>query len=183
MFYTLTIKDHVRVPPHLFNEDVNLAVKTALKEKFTGLIARDFGVVISIGEVHNIGEGIVIPGDGASYYECSFDLIVFKPELQEVLFGKVVEITEFGAFVNIGPLDGMIHISQTMDDIVTFSKSKVLSGKESKRNLKIGDKCKAKIIALSFKEVMNPKIGLTMRQKYLGKDEWVAEDIVKERGE
>ncbi len=183
MFYKLTIKDHVRVPPHLFNENVDVAVRSALKEKFTGLIDRDFGVVISIGDVHEIGEGIVIPGDGASYYECSFDLVVFKPELQEIVFGRVVEITEFGAFINIGPLDGMIHISQTMDDIVTFSKSKVLSGKESKKNLKIGDRCKAKIIALSFKEVMNPKIGLTMRQKYLGKEEWINEDIAKERGE
>ena len=69
----------------------------------------------------------------------------------------------------------MIHISQTMDDFVSFSKSNTLTGKESKRSLKIGDSCKARIIAVSYKDLSNPKIGLTMRQPGLGKDDWAKE--------
>jgi DNA-directed RNA polymerase subunit E'/Rpb7 len=38
--------------------------------------------------------------------------------------------------------------------------------------LKVGDICKARIIAVSYKDLSNPKIGLTMRQIGLGKDEW-----------
>ena len=81
--------------------------------------------------------------------------------------------------MNIGPIEGMIHISQTMDDFVSFSKDKVLVGKENKRTLKVGDKCKARIIAVSFKDLSNPKLGLTMRQPYLGKTEWVDEENEK----
>ncbi|MEK6868091.1 MAG: DNA-directed RNA polymerase, partial [Nanoarchaeota archaeon] len=66
--------------------------------------------------------------------------------------------------------------SQTMDDFVSFGKDKVLVGKESKRTLKVGDVCKAKIIAISFKELTNPKLGLTMRQGGLGKLEWADEE-------
>ena len=76
----------------------------------------------------------------------------------------------------MGPTDGMIHISQTMDDFVSFAKDKVLTGKESKRALKVGDKCRARIIAVSIKDPTNPKLGLTMRQAGLGKLEWVEED-------
>ena len=94
--------------------------------------------------------------------------MIFKPELQEVVFGKVTDITNFGAFVNMGPIEGMVHISQTMDDFVSFSKSGALIGKDSKRTLKLNDKCKARIIAISFKDVTTPKIGLTMRQPGLG---------------
>ena len=59
-----------------------------------------------------------------------------------------------------------------MQNFVSFSKDKVLQGKESKNVLKIADKCRAKIIAVSYKDLSHPKIGLTMRQKNLGNVEW-----------
>jgi len=71
----------------------------------------------------------------------------------------------------------MVHIGQSMDDYVSLSKDKVLTGRDTKRTLKVGDVCKARIIAVSFKESSNPKIGLTMRQAGLGKLEWIAEDL------
>jgi DNA-directed RNA polymerase subunit E' len=69
----------------------------------------------------------------------------------------------------------MIHVSQTMDDFVSFSKEKTLAGKESKKTLKINDICRARIIAVSFKDPLNPKLGLTMRQQGLGRLDWVEE--------
>ena len=62
-----------------------------------------------------------------------------------------------------------------MDDFVSFSKEKTLSGKESKKTLKVNDVCRARIIAVSFKDPLNPKLGLTMRQPGLGKLEWIEE--------
>jgi DNA-directed RNA polymerase subunit E' len=100
--------------------------------------------------------------------------------MQEVVLGKIRDIADFGAFMNLGPIEGMIHVSQAMDDFVTLSKEKVLTGKDSKRALKVGDKCRARIIAISFKDVTNPKLGLTMRQEYLGKLEWIDEDKNKQ---
>ena len=90
------------------------------------------------------------------------------------------EIANFGAFINMGCIDGMIHISQTMDDFVSFSKSNTLVGKNSKRVLKKGDQCLARIVAVSYK-TEQPKIGLTMRQPGLGKLEWIADDKRKSK--
>lgn len=59
---------------------------------------------------------------------------------------------------------------------VSFSKEKTLSGKESKKTLKINDICRARIIAVSFKDPLNPKLGLTMRQQGLGKLDWLGEE-------
>ena len=63
----------------------------------------------------------------------------------------------------------------------SFSKSNVLTGKETKRNLKVGDLCRARVIAVSYKDVSNPKIGLTMRQHRLGALSWIEEDMKKEK--
>ncbi|MBI2130447.1 DNA-directed RNA polymerase [Candidatus Woesearchaeota archaeon] len=180
MFYKVELKDHIRVPPNLFGKEVKESILERIKKKYDGYISKDLGVVIGVLDVKTIGEGIIIPGDGASYYDTAFEMATFKPELQEVVIGKIRDIAEFGAFINIGPIDGMIHISQTMDDFVSFSKEKALTGKESKRVLKVGDVCRARIIAISFKDPLNPKIGLTMRQPGLGKIEWIKEDESKE---
>lgn len=176
MFYKVEVKDHIRVPPNLFGLPLEDAVIKRINAKYNGFISKDLGIVIDVSGVKDIGEGIIIAGDGASYYEVSFELLTFKPEMQEVVVGRIKDIAEFGAFINIGPIDGMIHISQTMDDFVSFSKDKTLLGKESKRSLKVGDICRARIIAVSFKDVLNPKLGLTMRQQGLGRLDWIKED-------
>ena len=176
MFYKIELKDHIRVPPNLFNLPLEEAVIKRIKTKYNGLISKDLGIVVDVSGMKDIGEGVIIPGDGASYYDVSFELLTFKPEMQEVVVGKIKDIAEFGAFINIGPIDGMIHISQTMDDFVSFSKDKTLAGKETKRTLKVNDLCRARIIAVSFKDVLNPKLGLTMRQQGLGRLDWIKEE-------
>ena len=176
MFYKVELKDHIRVPPNLFNLPLEEAVIKRIKTKYNGFISKDLGIVIDVDRMKEIGEGVIIAGDGASYYDVSFELLTFKPEMQEIVLGKIKDIAEFGAFINIGPIDGMIHISQTMDDFVSFSKDKTLSGKETKRILKVGDLCRARIIAISFKDTLNPKLGLTMRQAGLGRLDWIKEE-------
>ncbi|MFA5141382.1 MAG: DNA-directed RNA polymerase [Candidatus Woesearchaeota archaeon] len=180
MFYLSQIIDHIRVAPSDFGLEKTEAIIKSIKKSYEGYISKDLGIVIDVGDVQDVKEGVIIPGDGASYYETTFNLIVYKPELQEVVVGNIKDIAEFGAFLNLGPIEGMIHISQTMDDFVSFAKDKTLAGKDSKRSLKVGDVCRARMIALSFKDISNPKLGLTMRQKGLGRLDWSEEEKEKE---
>lgn len=176
MFYKTKVQDHIRVPPTSFGLDLNDAVIKEAKRKFSGYLSKEVGVVIDALDVDEVGEGIVIPGDGATYYQATFSLLTFKPDMQEVVLGKIRDIADFGAFVNLGPMEGMVHISQTMNDFVSFSKEKALSGKDTSRVLKVGDKVRARIIAISFKDITAPKLGLTMRQQGLGKEDWSSEE-------
>jgi DNA-directed RNA polymerase subunit E' len=179
MFYKVKLADFVRVPPTLFGLDIKEAIIKRLKKKYEGYISKDLGFVVDISNIESIEDGVIIPGDGASYYQTNFDVLVFRPELQEVVLGKIRDIADFGAFISMGPVEGMIHISQSMDDFVSFSKDKVLLGKESKRSLKVGDLCRARLIAISYKDLSNPKLGLTMRQQRLGRLDWLDEEPEK----
>ena len=182
MFYKTKVRDHIRVSPDKFDLELKLAIVKEVKSKFEGFISRDVGIVIDVGDIKEVKDGVIIPGDGSPYYECVFELFTFKPEMQEIVLGKIKDIADFGAFISVGPTEGMVHVSQTMDDFVSFSKDKVLLGKESKRSLKIGDDCHAKVIAVSYKDPTNPKLGLTMRQTGLGKPEWAEEEKAKAAG-
>jgi DNA-directed RNA polymerase subunit E' len=178
MFYITEVEDYVRVEPRLFGLPTGEAVEQQLNETYSEYYDKELGKVITVIEVLNVGDGVIIPGDGAAYYNSRFKILVWRPELQEITYGIIDEITTFGAFINLGMVKGMIHVSQTMDDFVSFNKTGTLSGKKNKRILKKGDLCLARIVALSHKGG-ELKIGLTMRQPGLGKLEWVSEEKKK----
>ena len=179
MFYLLEVEDHVRVEPKHFGLPTHEAIEKQIKESYVNKINKELGYVIAFVSVDAVKDGVLIPGDGAAYYKSVFKIIVWRPELHELVYGTISEITNFGAFMQVGPAEGMIHISQSMDDYVSLSKTGTLSGKNSKRSLAKGDDCIARIVAVSYKGD-SPKIGLTMRQPGLGKVEWLTEDRKKQ---
>lgn len=180
MFYLIEAEDYVRVAPENFGLPVREAIIKELEKAYENLIEEDIGIVLKVIDVKEVGEGVIIPEDGAVYYNAKFILLAFKPEINELVYGKISQITSFGAFVNIGVIDALIHISQTMDDFVSFSKTNSLIGKNTKKSLKKGDLCLARIVAISYKTTP-PKIGLTMRQPGLGKLEWIEKEKKKKK--
>ncbi|MBI4095885.1 MAG: DNA-directed RNA polymerase [DPANN group archaeon] len=178
MYYRSQIDGVARIEPKLFGEELKQAISLQLKADYEGKPNPELGMVIAIVAVDEIGEGVIIPGDGAAYYRSKFTAIHYLPEINELVEGDIKDIAKFGAFVDFGPFEGMVHVSQAMDDFVSFSKSGALQGKQSNRILKVGDKVRARVIAVSFRDPKGPKIGLTMRQPYLGKQEWI-DDLVK----
>ena len=166
--------------------DSSQVIEDVLKEKLEGRVDKKIGMIVAITDIVEIGEGKILIGDGGVYYETTFDAIVFRPQIQEIIEGKVIEIVEFGAFVGIGPMDGLLHVSQISDEYISYDeKNARLVGKESGRELKEGDVVRVRIVAISLneREPGESKIGLTMRQPALGKLEWIEEALKKEKVE
>lgn len=173
------MEDEIPVPPTKLNLNTEDAVIESIGDRFEGKIYSDIGIVLAATEVEKVGEGRILPGDPSVYYPVSFKLLTWMPKEHEVVEGEVVDITEFGAFVRCGALDGLVHVSQVMDDFVSYDeKNSQLIGKQTRRILREGDAVKARIISISFKE--QSKLGLTMRQPLLGANRWVEVEKPKE---
>lgn len=180
MYRIITVEDRIRVPPEKLGLKVSEAVKQAVQEKIEGLLDPRLGVVLSVVAIDKIGEGKILPEDPGVYYQTTFKLLTYKPELHELVYGKVVDNTEFGSFIRIGAIDGLAHISQLMDDFVSFdAKNSLFLGRETKKVLKEGDDVRARVIAISWGE--QNKIGLTMRQNLLGSLHWIEEEKRKKK--
>lgn len=180
MYKVLEVKDKVRVPPIKFSLPALDAVKSSLEDKWEGLVDKNLGIILAVLSVDDVGEGRILPEDGAIHYPTAFKIMVYRPDLHEVVKGEIIDVTEFGAFIRIGPIDGMIHVSQLMNDFVSYdAKNRIFSGKDSKRKLKEKDVMLSRIISVSM-ERNQYKLGLTARQAGLGVLEWIQED--KKRG-
>lgn len=128
-----------------------------------------------------MGPGIIIPGNANTFHEVEFTILSFKPVISEVVEGEVVEIVDFGSFIRLGPLDGLVHVSQICDDYISYEQvGNRFIGKETGKILEVNDIVRAKIIAVSLGTGRSGKLGLTMRQKFLGKEEWIEQDIEEE---
>lgn len=176
MYKRMKLEGMVRIPPDQMGNPLEDAVELALRNKYEAVVDKTLGTIVVILGADTIGEGHILAGDGAIYYSVIFDAIVFKPEMQEIIEGEVVEIVKFGAFLSIGPFDGLLHVSQITNEYISYDeKNARLVSKESSKALAEGEKVRARIIAVSLneKEPRESKIGLTMRQTGLGKQEWL----------
>jgi DNA-directed RNA polymerase subunit E' len=178
MYKRVTVTDTVEVPPRELANVTPELVKKLLQDKLEGRMDEDVGSVVSVVDVHDIGQGRVLPNRPGVYYEAEFDVLTFDPEMQEVVDGNVVEVVEFGAFVGIGPVDGLLHVSQISDEYLAFdAENQRLASNESDRALGVDDAVRARIVTKSIDE-RNPrdsKIGLTAKQPGLGKHGWLEE--------
>jgi DNA-directed RNA polymerase subunit E' len=184
MYYRMKLVDKVRVPPHRLGEELAKVILDVLQEQLEGSIDKEIGVFIAITKVLDIGEGELVPGDGAVYYDVVFEAAVIRLSLQEVIEGLVVETTSFGAFVSLGPIDAMLHVSQISDEYINYDeKNARLICQESKRFIGVGENVRTRVVTLSLneREPRDSKIGLTMRQSGLGTAKWLEEDMQKEK--
>jgi DNA-directed RNA polymerase subunit E' len=184
MYYRMKLSDKVRVPPHRLGEALDKVILDVLQEQLEGSIDKEIGIFIGVTKVLNIGEGEIIPGDGAVFYDVDFEALVLRLSLQEVMEGLVVETTSFGAFVSLGPIDAMLHVSQISDEYISFDeKNSRLICQESKRFIAVGEPIRSRVVTLSLneREPRDSKIGLTMRQSGLGTGVWLEDDMNKEK--
>ncbi|MBN1784190.1 MAG: DNA-directed RNA polymerase [Candidatus Bathyarchaeota archaeon] len=184
MFKLVTLQDAIRIPPERFGEDLDSVGYEQLQMKYDGMVDEELGYVIAVTQIKVNPFGKIIPGDGATFHKVEFSLLTFFPKIQEVIEGEVVEIAEFGAFIRIGPVDALLHVSQLMDDYISYDERQgVLMGKETKRQLKNGDRVRVRITAVSLgRSGGSGKIGVTARQPFLGKLEWIQKDVEKSEG-
>ncbi len=186
MYKRVRVRDTVEVPPEELANVTPELVRRLLQDKLEGRMDEELGSIVSVTEVHDVGEGQVLPNRPGVYYEAEFDALVYDPEMQEVIDGNVVEVVEFGAFIGIGPVDGLLHVSQISDEYLAFdAENQQLASSDSNRVLGVDDAVRARIVTMSIDE-RNPrdsKIGLTAKQPGLGKHGWLEEERQQQEAE
>ncbi len=180
LYYIYSVKDTISLPPSHFGEDLNEAAYGILKSKYERTLDKDIGVILSVFNIRDISDGVILPGDPSTHHDVRFDVLAFNLEVNEVVEGEVSELVEFGAFVRLGPLDGLVHLSQITNDFINYDrKSAMFVLRNTGRSLKKGDNVYAKVSTVSMKNnIKDTKIALTMRPEGLGKPEWLKEPKV-----
>ncbi len=180
MYVVYRVRDIIRIPPSLFNMPLEEAARRVLVDRYVGYVDPELGVIVAVYNVKVSEYGRILPGDGATYHESEFDVLAYKPVLKEVVEGVVVNVPDFGLFVNLGPIDAFVHRTQITDEELRYDdQRRAFIGVKTGRVVEKGDEVRARVIAVSMptEPSQKPRIQLTMRQPMLGKVEWVREEV------
>jgi DNA-directed RNA polymerase subunit E' len=176
MYMIMERTDEIRIPPERLGEDLEDVAGDLTQKNIEGRVLGPEGMVLMTTNVVPVGNGRIVHGDGAVYQTVKYSAVVFRLDNQEVVDGTVCEVMKYGAFIRFGPLDGLLHISQVLDDIVDADEAnRRLIGRDTKREIRVEQRVRSRVVSVSMNE-RNPresKIGLTMRQPTLGKIEWL----------
>ena len=168
----------MKIAKNLPEEFWNKGLISALKKEYESRINADLGIVIMIIDNTVKPKETTISDDGQLFQAVQFDSITFYPKLLEIVRGEIVEITDFGAFVRIGPIDALLHLSQILDDYLkTDVREGVIYATQGGKSLKLGDEIRSRITSVSSLDSTGSianKIGLSCRQPFLGADKWFA---------
>ncbi len=111
MFVITTIADTIRIDPMMFFQSTKTSVHQEIDKKYPNRVIMDVGLVICrYGDVTTIGDGVCVPGDGAAHHEVVFRLVIFRPFVEEVCLGHIVESNEDGITVALGDFFSHIFI-------------------------------------------------------------------------
>ena len=181
MFQIIEAEDVVRVEPLDFSESLNKMAEKMLKIKYESTLSPEFGYIVLIINVKADKIGKILPSDGATYHSVHFKILTYLPKLQEVVEGEVVEITDFGAFIRIGPTDALLHLSQITDEYLNSDvRQGLITAQQSSRTISVGTRMRVRVTALSLARGSSMgKIGVTCRQPFLGATDWIEEDLKK----
>ncbi len=178
MFKLITLEGKIEIPPFLFSQEKSVSARIILSEDYEGIITREYGFIIAVVDVISVSKGQIIPSNANTFHEVEFTILTFKPMVSEIVEGNIVEIVDFGAFIRLGPLDGLVHVSQVCNDYITYEQvGNRFIGKETGKILEVNDTVRAKVIAVSLGGGRSGKLGLSMRSPFLGKEEWIENDI------
>ena len=183
MYYIHTIKDTISIPPSHFGEDIGKAAKEILRSRYERTLNKQMGIILALFNVSNISDGVILPGDPSTHHTVTFELLSFNLDVGEIVLGEISELVDFGCFVRLGPIDGLVHMSQITSDYINYDrKTGTFVLRNSRRTLKKGDVVYAKVSTVSLKNnIKDTKIALTMRPDGMGKPEWLKEPKQKER--
>jgi DNA-directed RNA polymerase subunit E' len=183
LYYIHTIKDTISIAPKYFGSDLRKSAEEILRARYERTIDKELGIILALYDVRDISDGYLAPGDPSTHNDVTFDVLTFSLEVDEIMAGAVSELVYFGCFVRLGPIEGLVHLSQITSDFISYDrKAGVFSSRNTGKTLKKGDMVYTKVSTISLKNsIKDTKIALTMRPDGLGKPEWLKEGKVRER--
>ena len=178
MFHQYTLSHIVEIAPDLFGLPKEESSYEILSRQYHGLLDPELGFVIAICEILEVGPGKIIHGSAGTFHPVSFTVLTYTPMMHEIVEGEVVELVDFGAFIRLGPSDGLCHITQISQDKLNFENVNArFTSAETGKSLEVGDLVRSRVIVVSVGSGRSGKIGLTMRQPFLGKIDYIQEEL------
>ncbi|KAJ7777444.1 RNA polymerase Rpb7 [Mycena metata] len=104
MFFIKELTHTILLHPSYFGPRMLSFLESKLYSDVEGTCSGQFGYIIAVVSILDIGKGMVLSGSGQAEFITRYRAIVFKPFKGEVVDGVVNNVNKMGFFADVGPL-------------------------------------------------------------------------------
>lgn len=108
MFVLSTFKDIIRVPAKHLGSPIEDVLAEELNRRLANKVVLNVGLIICLHDIVDIGESHIFCGDGAIHTKCKYRMIVFRPQIGEVICGTLRSSSKEGLNVSLGFFDSIL---------------------------------------------------------------------------
>ncbi|KAG8760159.1 DNA-directed RNA polymerase II subunit [Serendipita sp. 396] len=145
MFFIKELTHTILMHPSYFGPRMLEMIEAQLHSAVQGTCSGQYGFIIAVLEIIDVGPGVVLPGSGQAEFRIRYKAIVFKPFKGEVLDGVVTNVLRAGFFVEVGPLrcfvsKQLVHADMKFDAnaaVPSFASHDQVIEKDTKVRLKV----------------------------------------------
>lgn len=149
MFYLVKTEITIPVAPDQIDprRDINEITLGIVREALEGTTHPDFGYIIAILNGKTRTFGYITPQTPSIFFRVHVEMLVFKPEGNEIIEGCVENAIETGIFVNLGFQDAFISINALGHDHFIYDiKTGELRGTRTQITIRRGDWIRGKLL-------------------------------------
>lgn len=109
IFNQIQLTHDMVLHPRYFGPEIRKTIKDKLYREIEGTCLGQYGYVITITCIDDIGTGVLFCESGMAHYEIRYKAIVFRPFKGEVLEAIVKQVNKIGIFAEIGGVTCFIN--------------------------------------------------------------------------
>lgn len=160
MFVLAKFKDTIRIAPSKLGESIEKVLVEELNKRFANKVILNVGLIICLKDILEISESFIYCGDGAIHTRCVYRMIVFRPQLGEVICGTLKSSSKEGLNISLDFFDSIIIPPQQLNEPSFFNETDQTwtwnyedDGQKHVLVLEVGEKLRFRVHAEEFVDV------------------------------
>lgn len=121
MFVLAKFKDIIRVPACHLGQPIEEVLADELNKRLANKVVLNVGLVICLHDIVDVGESYIYCGDGAIHTKCMYRMIVFRPQVGEILCGTLKSSSKEGLNISLSFFDSIIIPPQNLNEPSHFN--------------------------------------------------------------
>jgi len=124
MFILVELQDNLQVLPKKFKEDKFKLFKRTLNRRYANKVVHNIGLVICVQDIIHCSAGNIDSEVGGANFKVRFNLVVFRPVIDEVIEVRVKSQSEDGIVVGTDFFSDIFITKKSMKTPSVFSLEK-----------------------------------------------------------
>ncbi|GFE53235.1 DNA-directed RNA polymerase [Babesia ovis] len=162
MFKYFVVEDLISLEVGEYLCDAQGRLSNKVDDKYVDKVIAGIGLVILVDELSVLSEPKILPNDASALFTLKLKLLVFAPERNQIIKGKVISADAQGIRVSLGFFSDVMVIPQFMPKGSVYDKGQWYTQKnETKVYYKVDSEIDLEVVEISYNELNGKSRGYT----------------------